>query len=97
MDAGSTFFCWACRSSADIKVSILDASPEVLIVETEGQLDAQKIQRELGGTVKIARVVDIVTKRENDSVNFALQNYFKPSKIKNDFLKKCERQNSVRY
>nr|MDQ3018932.1 hypothetical protein [bacterium] len=71
----------------NIELSIIDASPEVLIIETEGQLDAQKIQRELGGTVKILRVVDAVPKRELDSINFALQNYFKPSKIKTDFLK----------
>src|SRR5688572_11108195 len=70
-----------------IEISIIDCSPEVLIVETAGQLDAQKIQRELGGTVKILRVIDVVKKREKDSINFALQHYFKPSKIKQDFLK----------
>src|SRR4051812_37789956 len=71
----------------DIEVSIIDASPEVLIVEVPGQLDAQKIQKELGGIIKILRIVDVMPKRENDSINFALQHYFKPSKLKTDFLK----------
>ena len=70
-----------------IDISIIDASPEVLIVEVENQLDTQKIQRELGGVVKILRIIDHLPKRETDSVNFALQNYFKPSKLKTDFLK----------
>lgn len=70
-----------------IEISIIDCSPEVLIVEVEEQLDAQKIQKALGGVVKILRIVDVVKKREADSINFALEHYFKPSKIKTDFLK----------
>ncbi len=71
----------------NIEVSIVDCSPEVLIVEVPAQLDIQKIQKELGGVVKILRIVDVKTKRETDSINFALQHYFKPSKLKTDFLK----------
>ncbi len=78
-------FCYFERNALD--VSIIDCSPEVLIIEIENQLDVQKIQRELGGTVKILKIIDVVKKRELDSINFALQNYFKPSKIKADFLK----------
>ena len=71
----------------NIDVSIIDASPEVLVVEVPDQIDAQKIQKELGGVVKILRLVDTMPKREADSINFALQHYFKPSKLKTDFLK----------
>ncbi len=70
-----------------IEISIIDCSPEVLIIEVSEQIDAQKIQKELGGVVKILRIVDHMTKREPDSINFALENYFKPSKLKTDFLK----------
>lgn len=70
-----------------IEVSIVDASPEVLIIEVPQQLDTEKIQKELGGVVKILRIIDVMPKRETDSINFALQHYFKPSKLKNDFLK----------
>ncbi len=69
------------------EAKIIDASFEVAIVETDKQLDIQRLQKELGGIVKILKVVDIVKKKPGDSVNFALQNYFKPSKIKKDFLK----------
>jgi tRNA G10 N-methylase Trm11 len=68
-------------------VKIIEASFEVLIVETTKTLDAEKLQRALGGTIKILKVVDAIKKREQDSINFALQHYFKPSKIKNDFLR----------
>lgn len=69
----------------DIKV--IDASLEILIIETPQQMDSERMQRHLGGTVKILKIVDAVPKREQDSINFALQHYFKPSKLKNDFLK----------
>ncbi|HEX3095545.1 MAG TPA: hypothetical protein VHQ20_00310 [Patescibacteria group bacterium] len=71
----------------NIEISIIDCSPEVLIVEVADQLDVQKIQKELGGVVKILRIIDVKTKREDDSINFSLQHYFKPSKLKTDFLK----------
>lgn len=73
-----------------ISVNILDVSPEVLIVETEHQIDFQKLQRELGGVIKIAKVIDEVEKKDTDYINFSLKHYFKPSKIKNDFLKNAK-------
>jgi hypothetical protein len=77
----------AVLSRLDTEVKILDASLEVVVVETGSVLPVEKLQRELGGIVKILKIIDILPKREADSVNFALQNYFKPSKLKNDFLK----------
>lgn len=74
-------------SQLQTKVKIVDASWEVLVVETEQQLDFEKLQKSLGGIIKVVKIVDTIKKREQDSVNFALQNYFKPSKIKKDFLK----------
>lgn len=71
----------------DNEAKIIDASFEVAIIETSKQLDTDRLQRELGGIIKILKVIDFVKKREQDSVNFALKNYFKPGKIKNDFLK----------
>jgi tRNA G10 N-methylase Trm11 len=74
-------------AQAKKQIKILDISPEVLVVETEESLDVEKLQRSLGGTVKILKIVDVIKKRDQDSVNFALQNYFKPGKLKSDFLK----------
>jgi tRNA G10 N-methylase Trm11 len=71
----------------EMEIKILESSLEVVIVEASQPLPIEKLQRELGGIVKILKVIDVVQKRDQDSINFALQNYFKPSKIKADFLK----------
>lgn len=69
------------------EAKIIDASFEIAVIETEKQLDIERLQRELGGVVKILKVIDIVKKKPEESIDFALQHYFKPSKIKKDFLK----------
>ncbi len=71
-------------------IKIVDLSHEVLIVETENPLEVQKIQQELGGVIKITKVLDEVSKKETDYINFALQHYFKPSKLKRDFLQNAK-------
>lgn len=76
--------------SLDNPIKIVDSSLEVVVIEAEKPLDTEKLQRELGGIIKIVKIIDVVKKREQDSINFALQNYFKPSKIKNDFLKNAK-------
>ncbi len=70
-----------------ISWTLVAASPEVLIIETEKSIDAELVQKRLGGIIKVVRIIDVVKKREQDSINFALQNYFKPSKIKSEYLK----------
>jgi succinyl-CoA synthetase beta subunit len=71
-------------------IKILDLSFEVLVIETEAQLDVNKIQKEMGGIVKILKVIDEVGKKETDFIDFALKHYFKPSKLKKDFLKNAK-------
>jgi tRNA G10 N-methylase Trm11 len=71
----------------DNPVEILDSSKEVLVIETEKPLMFGPLQKKLGGVVKILRIVDILEKRKQDSVNFALKNYFKPSLLKKEFFK----------
>ena len=68
-------------------VKILEASEEVLIVETAKPLNVERLQKKLGGVIKILEVVDIIKKREQDSINFALKHYFKPSVLKKQFFK----------
>ncbi|HVY67598.1 MAG TPA: DNA methyltransferase [Patescibacteria group bacterium] len=68
-------------------VKILDASEEVLVIETEQPLRADRLQKKLGGVIKILEVVETVKKREQDSINFALKHYFKPSVLKKQFFK----------
>lgn len=69
------------------QVKIVGASPEIMIIETEKPLQVDKLQKKLGGVIKILQIVDSVQKREQDSVNFALKHYFKPSVIKKQFFK----------
>ncbi len=68
-------------------VKILDASWEVLIIETSKPIIVENLQKRLGGMVKILKVIDVIKKREQDSINFAVQHYFKPSTLKNKFFK----------
>ncbi len=68
-------------------VKILEASEEVLIVETGHPLNIDKLQKKLGGVIKILEVVDVIKKRDADSINFALKHYFKPSVLKKQFFK----------
>lgn len=68
-------------------LKILEASPEVLIIETEKPINAEKLQKKLGGVIKILQIVDTLKKREQDSINFTLKHYFKPSVLKKNFFK----------
>ncbi len=68
-------------------IRVVDVSFEALIIESDKALDVERLQKRMGGVIKIVKIIDAVKKREQDSINFALQNYFKPSKLKTDFLK----------
>ena len=68
-------------------IKVLEASPEVVVIETESPLKTENLQRKLGGIIKILQVIDSIKKREQDSVNFALKHYFKPSVLKKNFFK----------
>lgn len=69
------------------QIKILDSSEEILIIETKASFNAEKLQKKLGGVIKILEVVDEITKRPRDSINFALKHYFKPSVLKKKFFK----------
>ncbi len=71
----------------DENVKILEASEEILIIETPAALNVDKLQKKLGGIVKILEIVDVIKKREQDSINFALKHYFKPGILKKQFFK----------
>lgn len=68
-------------------IKIVAASKEVLVVETASPLKTEALQKKLGGCIKILQIVDIIKKRPQDSLNFALKHYFRPSTLKKNFLK----------
>ncbi|GAC1412592.1 MAG: hypothetical protein NVSMB66_2000 [Candidatus Doudnabacteria bacterium] len=77
----------AALKANEINYKIVTISIEAFIIETDTQIDHEKLQKQLGGIIKIIKIIDVVKKREQDSINFALQNYFKPSKLKKDYFK----------
>jgi len=68
-------------------IKILDASLEILVIETQKPLLTEALQKRLGGVIKILKVIDVLEKREQDSINFAVKHYFKPSILKRTFFK----------
>jgi tRNA G10 N-methylase Trm11 len=68
-------------------IKIINASEEILIIETSASFDAVKLQKKLGGAIKILEIVDEIPKRQQDSINFTLKHYFKPSVLKKKFFK----------
>src|SRR3989344_9213999 len=71
----------------DNPIQILESSKEVLIIESQKPLLVQPLQKRLGGVIKILKIIDSLEKRKQDSVNFAVKNYFKPSLLKKEFFK----------
>lgn len=68
-------------------IKIIEASEEILIIETSKPLNTEKLQKQLGGIIKILQIIDFIKKRPQDSLNFALKHYFRPSTLKKYFLK----------
>lgn len=68
-------------------VKLLEASEEAIIIEADSPFDVEKLQKKLGGVIKILEVVDSLKKREKESLNFSLKHYFKPSVIKKQFFR----------
>lgn len=68
-------------------VRIVEASEEILIIETPNPLKVEALQKRLGGCIKILEVLESIKKRPQDSLNFALKHYFRPSTLKKQFLK----------
>lgn len=68
-------------------VRIVEASEEILIIEVSSPLKVEALQKRLGGCIKILEVLESIKKRPQDSLNFALKHYFRPSTLKKQFLK----------
>lgn len=65
-----------------VEYEIVELFTEILILKTPDELDIKSLQRRLGGTIKIMRVVDELTKKQpDDYVNFTLKKYLKPQNL----------------
>lgn len=65
---------------------LVDLYREVLIIETEDKLDVAKLQRTLGGTIKIMQVLDSLGRKKFLSPSLILKDYFDAKLLKEQFL-----------
>ncbi|MGE5393073.1 MAG: TRM11 family SAM-dependent methyltransferase [Candidatus Saccharibacteria bacterium] len=69
-----------------VSYRIVACSPEVVIVETDKQIDAQAVQARLGGVIKIIRLFDSFQKKGKEYPSQTLENYFTFKRVKNDYF-----------
>jgi len=72
----------------NVEYEIKELFREVLIVKTIQDLDIESLQKRLGGTVKIMKIIDELTKKqEDDYLNFTVKRYFNVKTLAQKFLK----------
>ena len=57
-------------------IKVLEASEEIIILETSCKLNTEKLQKKLGGVIKILEVVDVIKKRRAGFDQFCLKTLF---------------------
>ena len=65
---------------------LVDLYREVLIIETEHELDVVRLQKRLGGTIKIMQVIDSLGRKKTFGPSLVFKNYFDIKIIKEKFL-----------
>ena len=61
---------------------LVDLYREVLIIETETELDVKKLQRRLGGTIKIMKVLDSLGRKKIAGPSWVFKDYFDAKVLK---------------
>jgi tRNA G10 N-methylase Trm11 len=72
-----------------LKFRIVEFYREVLIVEFENTFDPSKLQRQLGGTIKIIEILEIFGRKKLSSPSQVLRDYFDVEILKDKFLSSC--------
>lgn len=70
----------------EISFRLVDLYREVLIIETETELAVDKLQRRLGGTIKIMQVLDSLGRKKDAGPSFVFHEYFDIKLLKEKFL-----------
>ncbi len=65
---------------------LVDLYREVLIIEVETELDAPKLQKRLGGTIKIFKVLDTVGRKKHLGPSAVFRGYFDTKLLKELYL-----------
>ncbi len=72
-------------SSLGVTYKILACSPEVAVIETDQNLNAETLQARLGGVIKIIKLFDTFQKKGKEFPSQVLTNYFTFKRIKDYF------------
>jgi len=72
--------------SMGLDFRLVDLYREVLIIETETPLDAAKLQKRLGGTIKIMEVLDSLGRKKDFGPSWVFKDYFDAKNLKEKFL-----------
>lgn len=65
---------------------LVDLYREILIIEVENPLDLVKLQKRLGGTIKIMKVIDSLGRKKLFGPSFVFKDYFDAKMLKEKFL-----------
>jgi tRNA G10 N-methylase Trm11 len=65
---------------------LVDLYREVLVIETEEVLPVEKLQKRLGGTIKIMEVLDSLGRKKMDGPSWVFKDYFDVPLLKEKFL-----------
>src|SRR3989344_2457754 len=65
---------------------LVDLYREVLIIETEAELDVHKLQKHVGGTIKIMQVLDSLGRKKTLSASLVFKDYFDAKNLRAQFL-----------
>ena len=65
---------------------LIDLYREVLIIETETELDLPKLQKRVGGTIRIMRVLDSLGRKKMLGPSGVFRGYFDAKFLKENFL-----------
>lgn len=70
----------------EISFRLIDLYREILIIETEIELEVEKLQRRLGGTIKIMQVLDSLGRKKDFGPSLVFRDYFDAKLLKERFL-----------
>lgn len=66
--------------------TIKACSPEIVVIETDKPLEAEKLQARLGGVIKIIKIFDTFQKKGKELPSQVLEGYFTFKKIKSQYF-----------
>lgn len=73
-------------NNLNITYKVMACAPEVVVLELSSAIEADKLQLQLGGVIKIIRLLDTFQKKGKEYPSNALINYFNFKRIKTEYF-----------